>query len=172
MPSLTSTVPGAIATLQTHLQAVAAANSTIDPLGGPVGVFLGPPVGQEVPNYRFCIGAYETFELLPDYKGEFSAIPGNSYLKSEDYQLACHLQCWAEPVDPIARITDAFTLMSGVLSALTGDIGASGTITPSGSWQVVSMRTPFTGPFQGAAGWGIVVEFVIHVWNVQLSSPT
>lgn len=170
--TLTSTLPGAIATLETHLQAVADANRTLDPSGGPVGVFVGPPVGQQVPNYRFCVGAADTFELLKKYDGGFAAIPGASYLKSEDYVLTGHLQCWAEPVDPIGRITDAFTLMSGLLAALTGDIGASGTITPSGSWQITSMTTPFSGPFQASAGWGIVVEFDIHVWNVQLSSPT
>jgi len=171
MASLTSTVPGAIGVLFGHLQTVAAQNMSIDPSGGPVGVFLGPPVGEQVPNYRFVIGAFDNFELLPTYEGDFAAIPGSSYLKAEDYTIACHLQVWADPPDPLSRITDAFTLMSGVLSQLTGDIGASGSITPSGSWQVTSMRTPFQGPVNNA-GWGIVVEFDIHVWNVQLSTPT
>src|SRR6185437_8005842 len=166
MASLTSTVPGAIGCLQTHLRNVAAANPALK-----VGVFLGPPTGQQVPNNRFCIGSHENFELLTTYNGEFAAIPGASYLKSEEYVIACHLQVWADPPDPLDRITDGFTLMSGVLSELTGDIGASGTITPSGSWQVTSMRTPYSGPGP-EGGWGLVIEFDIHVWNVQLSSPT
>lgn len=166
MSQLISTVPGAVATLQTHFLNVRTANPSLD-----VGVFLGPPVGQQIPDNRLVIGAHETYELLTSYTGDFAAIPGASYLKSEDYVIACHLQVWADPPDPIGRITDAFTVMSGVLTELTGDIGASGTITPSGSWQVTSMRTPITGPIDGG-GWGIVIEFDVHVFNVQLSSPT
>jgi len=166
MASLTSTVPGAVATLQTHLQNVANANPALK-----VGVFLGPPAGQNPPNNRFIIGSYGSYELLSSYQGDFAAIPGASYLKSEDYNIPCHLQVWADPPDPLGRVTDAFTLMSAVLSELTGDIGASGTITPSGAWQVTSMTTPFSGPFS-VGGWGIVVEFDVHVFNVQLSSPT
>lgn len=170
--ALVSTVPGAVGVLEGHFNNVAAANPALN-----VGVFVGPPVGQNVPNNHLAICGYPVNdgEMVVGWLGKFNAIPGSLYLKGEDYSLACHLQTWSGEVDPISRITEAWTLLSGVMTELTlsaAAIGGSGSLTPSGSWEISNVGNPHSGPFATGGGWGMVLTFDIHVWLVQMQSPS
>jgi hypothetical protein len=163
MTVLTSTVPGAITTLQTHLQNVAAANPSLE-----AAVYLGLPTQTVTSNY-LMIGSYPNGEIVDGYESGFAAIPGASKLKSEEYNLLGHIRTWAGNVQPADRIADAFTLLDGLLEELTNDIGGSGQLTPSGSWQVAAVDNPLATPMS-PNGWGFVLAFTVHVWNVQITS--
>lgn len=162
--SLTSTVPGAVSTLRDHFQAVASA-SALDP-----GVYLGTPTAEVANNY-LMIGEYASQQIVHGYSSSFAAIPGAAALKSEDYRLACTIRAWSGDVDELGRIDDAYGLFDAVVSALTADLGGSGQLTPSGSWQVTNAAEDDNGPLAFGAGWGYVLGFDVHVFNVQLSTP-
>jgi hypothetical protein len=162
--TVVSTVPGAIGTLQTHFDNVAAANPTLN-----LGVFVGDPTG-ELPNNYLMIGSWPEGNLIDGYEGGFPWLQANGYEKSEDYKVTCHLRVWGGDVDQLGRLTDAFTVIDGVLSELTGDVGGSSSLSSSGSWQVTDIANPLTGPMGAVGGWGLIFTFDVHVVNVRLSS--
>lgn len=167
MTVLASTIPGAVSTLQTHMQNVATANPALNP-----SVYVGPVVAPKGPAANYLqIGEWETGVIWHSYVGDFFAIPGTSKLKKEDYRLYGTIRTWdADPTKAINRLQDAFTLFSGLLEELTNDIDGSGQLTPSGSWQITDSDNPYSGPFADAGGFGVVISFDVHVWNVQITS--
>jgi hypothetical protein len=161
-----STIAGAVTTLQTHMANVATANPSLN-----AAVYVGPVQGTEVADNYLQVGEWETGAIWHSYVGDWAFLPGASKTKSEDYHLYGTVRTWAGNVDVAATLDNAITLLSGVVRELTDDIGGSGQLSPSGSWQVTDVDNPYNGPFVGAAGFGVVVSFDIHVVNVQLSYP-
>lgn len=172
MTALTSTVPGALTVLLTHFKTVAAANPTLH-----VGSYLGEPVGPGEPtNNYLMIGDWQTGELVTGYKQDFRGFPAVSARKNEDYLIPCNLRTWsgeAPPAAPTAatqRLTEAFTLFDGVLRQLQTDPQGSTKLTSSGTWQVVSMQIPQSGPWANVGGWGVLMTFDVHIFNVTIPS--
>lgn len=163
MTTITSTVPGAIATLLGHFRDVASANRSLD-----LGVYSGIPVADVKNNY-LAVGQWETGQLISGYHQDWAGLPASAAPKIEDYSILCTIRTWAGTVDQLGRLNDAFTLLDGVMSALKADPGASGTITPSGTWQVTSVEIPVAGAL-GGKGYGVLMSFDVPVINVRITS--
>jgi hypothetical protein len=165
---ITSTLAGAIKVLRTHFNTVAAENSGLN-----VGVYVGLPVGpgQSANNY-LMIGELQTGRMVRGYKQEFRGLPAVAAHKSEDYSIPCTLQVWdgtgpvETPTAPLARLNDAMSLLNGVLTQLQADPQGSTQLT-SGTWQVNQIDMPQTGPFSNG-GWGVLMTFSVHVFNVTI----
>jgi hypothetical protein len=165
MTTLTSTVPGAIAVLLGYMGQVATDNPDLD-----AKAYLGPPVERVTDNY-LMIGD-ETGHLITGYRQNWVGMPASAERKSEEYGIVCSLRAWtggAAALDPAARLTDAFTMIDGLMGLLQADPGASGSLTPSGSWQVPTVDIPVFGPFE-SGGWGALVSFTVQIINVRLTS--
>lgn len=163
MSPLTSTVPGAMSTLLSHLTAVVTANPTLG-----ASAYLGLPVANVTDNY-LAIGQWPTGALLHSYKQDFMGMPAKSGRKDEDYVLPCHLRAWAGDSTPTARLADAFTMLDGVLTRLQADPQGTTALSSSGTWQVDVVEIPESGPFTNK-GWGVLVTFTVHVFNVRIPS--
>ena len=162
-PTVTSTVPGAVAVLLQHFEAIAQANPALD-----VGVSLGKPTERVSDNY-LIVGDVDTGQLLSAYSLKFmSSVSANRH--EEEYGINCSLRVWKGDIDQLARLTEAFRLFKGVTSALQNDPKGNGQLTPSGTWQVSEMGIPVNGAFGDPAGWGVVMEFIVHVFNVRLTT--
>lgn len=172
MSGLTSTVPGALAMLVTKFKAVASANPTLN-IEVLLGEAMGP--GEPSPNY-LMVGNWETGELIANYKQDFRGMPAVSAWKNEDYVIPCNLRAWAgtappaSPTAPQARLTSAFGILDGVLRQLQADPSGSGALSSSGTWQVTSIEMPMTGPWPAVGGWGVLMVFDVHVFNVTLTN--
>lgn len=163
MATLTSTVPGAIQQLYTYIQAVAAANPTLN-----ISTHLGLPIEYVANNY-IMIGHYETGELIDHYLQDWAGLPAGAVRKNEEYDIVCSLRSWAGDSAPTTELTNIFTMLDGVMGKVMTDPNASGTITASGSWQVTDIKTPESGPL-GTKGWGVIMTFAVAVRNVRLTS--
>jgi hypothetical protein len=167
MTTLTSTVPGCIAALTTHLNTVASDNSSLN-----IGIYTGLPIETLKDNF-IMIGDYNDGKLIEGYAQDWRGFPAVAERKSEAYALPCSLRAWSGNSDPVSRITDAFTMMDAVMGQLQGDpqgtVNGGYPLTPSGSWQVTSIDMPTSGPL-GGAGWGVVLTFLVDVINVYLTS--
>ena len=161
--TVTSTVPGAVAVLQRHFEAVAKTEPKLAP-----AVYIGLPVERVADSY-LLIGDEETGSLLASYSMKFtSAVAANRH--SEEYGILCALRVWAGDTNQLARLTDAFRLLAGVTTALQNDPGGSGQLTPSGTWQVSEVTVPVNAPFGDPVGFGVVLAFIVQVINVRLTS--
>lgn len=158
--AIVSTVPGAVACLQTHLSNVALANPTLN-----IGVYLGPPVGNVANNYLM-------WESVESYVSDYAYLSGGvlSYIK-EDYDLSVELRAWAGNVDPIGRLDDAYTMLNGVINELGGDMNGGGALSPPGDWHVQSADITHAGPLGQAAdqGWGVLMSITVMVRNVRIN---
>ncbi len=164
--SITSTVPGAITTLLGYFADVASANPSLD-----VGVYSGLPIANIKNNY-LSIGEWETGSVLSGYRQDWVGFPASASPKLEDYSINCVARAWDGSSDTTAiaqRFTDAFTLLDGVMGCLQADPGASGSITPSGTWQVVGVDNIASGPL-GGKGFGVLLSFEVQVINVRITS--
>lgn len=163
MATLTSTVPGAVAQFKAYLDAVSAANPSLD-----IGTYVGVPI-EAVTNNYMMVGNWETSELIANYKQDFAGMPAIANKKNESYSIMASIRAWSGNSDPIARLTDLFTMVDGVLGQFASDPNGSGHLTASGTWQVDSVDVPFSGPF-GASGWGVLAVVQVQVFNVRLTS--
>ena len=166
MTTLTSTIPGALSALETHMQNVASAHPLLN-----ISVHVGIPIA-EVENNYLAIGTYETGELVLDYEQDWAGFPAAAERKSERYKIPCTVRAWAGNTDPISRITDLFTMLDGILAELQADpqatVNGGYPLTPSGSWQISRVDIPVSGPLNNK-GWGIVASFEVDVINVRLT---
>jgi len=162
--TLTSTVPGAIAQLFAYMKQVADANPTLS-----VGTYLGLPTGTEVSNNYLMVGEDESGQLLSGYRQEWAGLPASANRSSEEYGIPCSLRAWQGDSDPASRLTDAFTMFDSLMGFLQNDPGASGALTPSGSWKVSTLELPESGPF-GGKGWGVIGSFTVQIINVRLTA--
>jgi hypothetical protein len=163
MTTLTSTVPGAVGVLQGHFQAVADALPDLNIL-----VYTGIPAGTK-PEQNFLMIGNEAGQLLAGYHQDWAGMPASAERRSEEYGILCTIRALAGGNDPMDRMADAFTMWDAVLAELQSDPKASGSITPSGSWQVVGMDVPAWGPL-GGKGTGMAITFTVEVSNVRLTS--
>ena len=161
---LTSTVPGAVAALQTHMGNAVAANPSLA-----AEVHLGFPTAEVANNY-LQIGD-ETGALLVNYRQEFLDFPITAGIghRTEEYGLLCSMRVWRGDTDPLGRLTDAFTLLNAVMAELATDPGGSGALTPSGTWHVGEVTVPWTGLLKNM-GWGVELGFTVEIINVRLSA--
>jgi hypothetical protein len=167
MTTLTSTVPGAIAALVTHLGNVATAQSALN-----LSTSVGLPI-EEVHDNFVMIGDVEDGSLVSGYRQDWRGMPAYAERRSEQYGIPCAIRAFAGSSAPTARITDAFAIFDAVLAEIQSDPQASVNggypLTPSGSWQVTNMQIPMSGPLEGA-GWGLYITFTVSVSNVELTS--
>ena len=162
--TITSTVPGAIAQLFAYMEQVAEDNPDLN-----IGTYLGTPIGTALsPNY-FILGEDETGQLLQGYHQEWAGLPAAANRSAEEYGIPCCLRAYAGNSDPISRLTDAFTMLDGLMGYLQLDPGASGALTPSGTWKLSGLEMPESGPF-GGKGWGVLMSFTVSIINVRLTS--
>lgn len=169
---LASTVPGAIARLAKHLQTVADANPTLK-----LGVYVGRPIQTVADNFVSLGDPLGNGELLTGYLSGWQGMRQSPSLRrTEDYGLHCVLRIWNGNIDPVARITEAFTVMSSLMNVLADDIrggaddiGQGGVLSPGGQWAISTIDNTSTGPID-AKGWGVVFEFDVVVQNVVLTA--
>jgi hypothetical protein len=172
-----STVPAAIATLQGYCQTVANAASL---QSGPVGVYVGFPIGGNLPNAFFMVGDYSSDgnQIVANYGLDLSVRFPAGHFVDEVYQINLSIVCWSGASDPAAQtecIADTFSLMSALFQQIAEDPIAESTraLGNSGSWGSVQASTPVTGPFADSdgepSGWGVVIEIAVRPINVQLS---
>jgi hypothetical protein len=162
--TLTSTVPGAITQLFAYMQQVAADNPSLE-----IGTYLGTPIGTALTANYLILGEDETGQLLTGYRQEWAGLPAAANRSSEEYGVPCCLRAYAGNSDPAARLVDSFTMFDGLMGYLQDDPGASGALTPSGSWKVSNLDMPSSGPF-GGKGWGVLMTFTVSIINVRLTS--
>lgn len=161
--SVTSTIPGAVAVLAGYLQTVADAQPQLG-----VGVYTGGLPVEHVADNLLMVGSItEEGEIIVPGTYRWAAIPGAAKLRTEEYALRGSIRCWAGDSDPLSRLTDAFSLLNGVHQQILDDVGGSGALSPSGSWGELQVSNPLNGPI-GRRGWGVVLEFDLHVINAQL----
>lgn len=174
--TLSSTFPGAVAVLVTHFKTVAGQHPTLN-----AAVYLGPAVGPSQPQSNFImVGDFQTGALIRGYRQDFRGLPVPGTRKNEDYYIPCTIRTWAGtslPASPSAgidRLADAFSLMDGILNQLQNDPQGTNSLTSSGTWQVTQIDIPQAGPLPmiggGSGGWGVVMTFEVHVFNVTLPS--
>lgn len=170
MSGIVSTAPAAVAVLQGHMQAVADANPDLG-----AGVYLGEIVGNVANNF-LAIGnpTGDPGDIIAGYQathvGVYRAGAGRL---AESYAITCTLRTWAPQIDPIARLTDAFTLINALINRLADDPQGRGTgTTPalgSGSWSITNVVNEHAGRIEGQ-GWGCGFTFSVEVADVILTS--
>jgi hypothetical protein len=165
--TLTSTIPGAILTLQYYMQEVASTNPSLD-----IGVYLGEPV-ESVANNFMVIGAYETWEPVSLSTYSWATIPASFQIVSESYALQGTIRAWQENIDQLGRLNDAFTMINGLHQALRNDpnaiaLGTGPALTDPGSWGDFDVTMEAYGPLGDLGGWGVVLGFELHVINTRL----
>ena len=165
MATFTSTIPGAVSTLQGYMNTVAAATTVSD-----VGVYVGYSVRREGMAHNYLmVGNYDGGIPVLAVESNWNAIPGQSLLRSESYALEGHVRTWAGGQDYQSRLNDAFALLNALQDQIFADLGGSGTLTPPGSWGGFNWRVEEFGPLGDPKGWGVVIGFELHVINAQLS---
>ena len=172
--SLDSTVPGAVARLAGHLQAVADRHKTLN-----LGVYVGRPVKSVADNFVAIGDPLGNGEILTGYIGGWQGMRQSPTLRrTETYGLHVVLRMWAGDVDPIGRLTDAFAVISALMNLLGDDVrggadehGQGGVLSPSGMWAVGTIDNTVAGPIDGK-GYGTVFEFDVDVEGVSLNAAT
>lgn len=162
--SLTSTVPAAVSLLKTKMQAVATANPSLAP-----GVYVGQIIGTDVANNFLAIGdpaggGQLVAEYGQQFDGMYSIPPAR---RIESYGITGMIRAWDETVDPIARLTDAFTLLNGLITQLADDPEGSDQLTTMGSWGVTNVENPVLGKID-SRGCGCILTFTVTVSDAQL----
>ncbi len=161
MPSLSSTVPGAIAALNVHFQAVA------DSAEIELGNYVGPPFGTVANNFLIIGDAEGKGELITNYQQGFQGMYQPPLRRTESYGLHCALRVWNAAIDATARLTEAFDVLSAVMTRLAADVEPAA-LAPSGSWSVTSIENTAAGAL-GGKGWGCVFGFDVQVQQVILT---
>jgi hypothetical protein len=160
-----STIPGAVATLEGYMQAVASATSVPD-----VKVFVGysTPLSGMSDNF-LMVGDYQEGTLVMPSDGDWASLPAAAKRRTETYALQGCMRAWAGGTDWQSRLDDIFSLLDGLQSKIVSDPGGGGTLSPSGSWGQFSWRMEANGPLINTAGWGVVLGFELHVVNVRIT---
>lgn len=166
MTQIVSTVPGALKTLRGYLQTVADANTGLN-----AAVYFGPPTGggNPTPNY-LMVGNYENGELISGYEQDFRTLSIASATKNEDYIIPCAIRTWSGDngaTSQFDRINDAFALLDGVMQLFQTHPTGTGALSSSGTWQVSEITMPESGPSNNG-GWGVMLAFEVHVFNVTI----
>lgn len=165
--AIVSTVPGAIQTFQAYMQTVANNNPSLN-----IGVYLGEPIDNVRDNFM-AVGSFQEWTPIMADSYEWAAIPGQSLLRSEKYTLQGVIRALAGDVDPMARLSDAFTMLNALHEQIITDIkGISvlgpGTLSGPGSWGGLQVHMEAFGPLEGS-GYGVVLGLELDVINVQIS---
>ena len=161
MPALSSTVPGAIEALNAHFQAVADA-AEIE-----LGNYVGPPFGTVANNF-LAIGDVEgKGELITNYQQGFQGMYSPPLRRTEAYGLHCVLKVWDAAIDQVARLTEAFDVLSALMTRLASDVNPTA-LGPSGAWSMTNIENPAAGAL-GNKGWGCVFTFDVQVQQVILT---
>jgi hypothetical protein len=168
--SITSTVPAAAATLAAYMQAVADANPALNP-----GVYVGGIPTATVRDNFLMVGNYAEGIIVAPETYSWAAVPGMAKLRLEAYALFGCIRVWtgAAGTDAsLARLGEAFTLLNGlhqeIVDDLGGDLVAVDSLTSSGSWGDLDVTMEINGPIGTKKGWGVVLQFELHVINAQL----
>lgn len=167
MSTFTSTIPGAITTLQGYMNTVAAASSVPD-----VQVLLGYTIPRTGMSYNFMmVGDFENGILWQPAEGTWEDLPVAAKRRQEKYSLNGCICTFAGGTDLQSRLNDAFSLLDALYEQILSDPGANtgpsgnNTLTPSGSWGRLSYRNLGNGPFVNTAGFGVVIDFELEVIN-------
>ena len=160
---VTSTVPGAIQTLQGYMQTVAAANPSLN-----VGVYLGPPIGSIKDNFM-AVGSYQDWAPVAPESYSWAALPGQAKRRTESYSLQATIRSYSGGVsEPLARLDEAFTLLNGLHQQILNDINGSGTLSPSGGWGALHVTMEAFGPLDGK-GFGVVLALDLAVVSAEIT---
>jgi hypothetical protein len=160
--AITSTVPGAVATLAGYMTAAAAANPLLD-----AETYVGLPIGEVADNY-LMVGEPDSGAVIVPGSYSWASMPVGAKRRNEVYALQATIRTWAGDIDPAARLNDAFALLNSLHEQIVSDPGGSGNLSPSGAWGALHVAMPANGPLDGMGGWGTVLDLQLHVLNVQL----
>lgn len=151
-----------------YVQTVVAANTPFAKSGIIEGYF-GLPIGHVSNNY-LMVGNDETGELFTNYKQDWVGIPVTKQRKGEEYIIVLTVRTWDGNTNgQTDRLNEAWVLANGIIDQVMADPGGSGNLTASGSWQVVSVDNPASGPL-GGKGWGTVLTIGVEVRNVRIQA--
>jgi hypothetical protein len=115
------------------------------------------------------VGNFENGQLIQNYLQTWAGLPAIANRKNEQYEILGTIRTWDGSSSPVNRLTDAFTLLDGVMSQFANDPNGSGAITSSGTWSIGGIELPSSGPF-GGKGWGALITFTVSVINVRLTA--
>jgi hypothetical protein len=156
-------VPGAVQTIQTYFTNVASALPQYD-----IGTYLFFPTADVNQNY-LILGHWENGEeVVVNYDSTWESLPAANQYIGETYRIQMSLRVWSGEVDPLGRLTDAFTILDSLRAQFVNDPGGSGQLSPSGSWGKWSVSMPTSGPLGQLGGWGIVLAIESEVINVRI----
>lgn len=173
-PGLASTVPGAVARLADHLNTVAAQNPKLN-----LGVYVSRPTGGSVDNNFISIGdPIGTGQIINGYlSGSAGMRQPPSLRRTESYGLHCVIRVWSGSVDPVGRLTDAFTVINSLMNILAADIhggrddrGQGGVLGQGGEWAMTDIENTGGSPIEGKGGFALIFEFDVTVSNVTITA--
>lgn len=130
----------------------------------PIEVVDGSPV-EYVSNYILSVTGMSGWEQ------EWWTV-GGDLQRLEHYDLECQAHCWQGNSDPPTRRTEAFYLVNQVRAALYTQLqpGSAGILgLPMGADAAIQTGELIQGPAEGTSGWGVDLNFIVHVQNVILS---
>lgn len=157
--TFTSTVPAAVAALESKMQAVADAHPELAP-----GVYVGEILGLVENNFLAIGDPMGQGGMVTSYVSAMDNIKGGA--DSETYSIEGTIRTFNEAVDPVARLTDAFTLLNALTAELEADFNGSGAL-GSGYWNLAQAENPVAGKLDGR-GFGVILRFVVTVSDVYL----
>lgn len=160
-----STIPGAVTTLQGYMTTIAATTTVSN-----VGVYVGysTPLTGMSPNFMM-VGDFEEGLLYTPVDMNWAALGAAAKYRSEEYSLHGCIRCWAGGNDINSRIADAFTLLNALEEQIISDPGGSGTLSGSGSWGKLTHTMVAAGALENVAGFGVIINFDLEVINVRLT---
>lgn len=168
---ITSTVPGAIATLQSYMNTVATNNPSLE-----IGVFLGQPLAAAVTDNYLIVGSFGEWIPIDMDSYKWAAIPGQAFRRTEEYKLQGCLRALDGGNSILNNLNNAFTMLNGLHEQIVTDLRATavnsqGALTTSGSWGEFSAHIEVFGPLGPANTPGVVMGFELEVLNAEIVGP-
>ncbi len=165
MTTYDSTIPTAMSQLLTLFNTVATANSPFGPAGQQSGIQVvdGVPI-EYVANYMIVLKGFSNWK-------QNWWTTGQAFDRLEEYDLDCQIHCWQGDTDPNGRRTEAFTILAAIRSQLYTQLQSGNGILglPMSADAAIDSGDALQGPANGTSGWGIDLDFIIHVENATLT---
>lgn len=175
MAGYRSTIPGAVGVLGGYMSAAAAANPDLAP-----GVYTsGYPASSVKPNFMM-VGSLEDGTVVDQTTYDWAAIPGNSRMATEAYQLRGTIRATvggADQASVLRCLANAYRLLDSLRDQVAADLSGVGGATednptplsPTGSWGPMTVTMTLNEHVQDM-GWVVALEFSLAVINAQLYS--
>lgn len=166
MTKLASTVPGAIESLLSHFDTVAANNKSMNPL-----VVFGEPVSDLGANTTLLMQVTGVADVEREWKtlGALGSAGGNPSA-TEKYSIECLVRAWtanaAKRYAQLQSLTNAWSIVDAIVVELFNDPTAGGAIGPPGSWSLGKVTT-LQEVVKG--GWTTDLTFEVLIENVRIT---